>query len=117
MNYLVQSWTRCSNAQGVTIGGEESLRIVRVRHFSAVKPAMQMLAADWSVCRVTLTVPTSLAVWDLYRAEGRDHQLDSSMRAVDQTTGVVEGVKLDIGPGVTQEQVEAAKDFLKASKT
>lgn len=103
MTYLVQSWTRCESGFG-----EESLRSIRVRHYSNVAEILKTLALDWSVCRVTLSSSTSVVVWDLYRTAGRDRQLDASMRSAIDLNASVSAAKLDIGPGVTQEQLAEA---------
>jgi hypothetical protein len=112
MAYEISSWTRCTSGGGEVIHGEEQLRLVRVRHFGQTTKVLAMLRSDWSVCRVTLSRPGSESVWDLHRGEGRDTQLDSSMRATDQTTGVESRVMLDVGPGITQAQLAEAVEAL-----
>lgn len=112
MDYLVQSWTRCVDGKGTLLNGEELMRTARVRHYGHIRKVMFTLMHDFSVVRVTLSSPITSAVWDLYRGAGRDTTLDSSMRDVEETTGVQERVVLDVGPGVTQEQLRQAVEEL-----
>jgi len=106
MSYLVTSWTRCA-------AGEESIRTIRVRHFGDTSKALSsLLAGNYGICRVTLSSSTSAAMWDLHRGSDRDFQLDSSMRNLAQTSGVIEGPKLDVAAGITQAQLERAVEEL-----
>lgn len=113
MAYDVISWTRCTDGGHRIVPGEEQLRFVRMRHFGHAKPVLQTLMSDFSVCRVTLSRPGTESVWDLYRADGRDLDLDSSMRFVNETRGATDALVLDIGPGVTAKQIEEAKALLR----
>lgn len=103
MAYEIESWTRSPGAKG-----EERHRVWRIRNIMSGVDAMALALQDRGICRITLARTGSETIWDLWRSEGRDQELDASMRDLKNLRATDDRPTIDVGPGVTQEQLADA---------
>ena len=108
MAYVIESWIRAMDRQTNQCKGEEAHRKWRVRHSMNAGPILAAARRDFAVCRVTLTHLTSATMWDLYRAEDRDRELDNSLRQLAPQPALMQSATLDIAVGVTQAELRTA---------
>lgn len=102
MAYEIESWLRAPNK------GEERLRSWRIRNLQQGQDILKLARKDHGLCRITLARTGSEYIWDLWRSEDRDQELDASVRQLENLRGTVDLPTLDVGPGVTLAQLRAA---------
>ncbi len=107
MAYEIESWTRSPGSKG-----EERHRAWRIRNLEHGREILALALKDRGLSRVTLARTGSECIWDLWRHTDRDQELDASMRSLTNLKGLVDLPTLDIGPGVTQAQLEQAVENL-----
>lgn len=107
MAYEIESWTRSPGSNS-----EERHRTWRIRNLEHGREILALALKDRGLSRVTLARTGSGSIWDLWRHEDRDQELDASMRSLTNLKGSVDLPALDVGPGITQTQLREAVEAL-----